>query len=73
MSDPSKYHKIGLYHVFSTTVSKYEMLLVFQKKFGIDCKIVPEYENKLNRTLSTVYKFNNLFKILSFEEMIQEL
>ncbi len=73
MSNPEKYPKTGLYHVFSTTVSKYEMLLKFKEKFNIDCIINKEEENKLNRTMSTIYDFNSLLSVPSFDEMIEEL
>jgi len=73
MSNPDKYPKTGLYHVFSTTVSKYEMLLKFKEKFKINCTIREDHENKLNRTLSTIYDFNKKLNIPSFDEMLKEL
>jgi len=73
MSNPDRYPKTGLYHVFSTTVSKYEMLLKFKEKFKINCIIKEDHENKLNRTLSTIYDFNEKLNIPSFDEMIKEL
>ena len=73
MSDPEKYPKTGLYHVFSTTVSKYEILEAFKDKYGIDCVINKEGENKLNRTLSTVREMNDKLEVASFDQMIKEL
>jgi dTDP-4-dehydrorhamnose reductase len=73
MTNPDKYPKTGLYHVFSTTVSKYEMLLKFREKFNIDCVINKEEENKLDRTLSTIHNFNSLLNVPSFSKMIDEL
>jgi len=73
ISNPEKYPKTGIYHVFSNTVSKYEMLLKFKEKFKVDCVINKENENKLNRTLSTVYEFNSLLNVPSFDKMIDEL
>jgi len=69
----SKFPKNGLFHVFSTVVSKYDMLLKFEKKYHIGCKIIPDYEKKLNRTLSTIYDFNAKLKIPSFDEMLEDL
>ena len=73
MSNPEKYPKTGLYHVFSTTVSKYEMLLKFKEKFKINCTIKEDHENKLNRTLTTTYDFCEKLKVPSFDEMINNL
>lgn len=70
MSNPDKYPKTGLYHIFSTAVSKYEMLLKFKEKFGINCKINEDHENKLNRTLATVKDLNSKLKIPSFDGML---
>lgn len=73
MSYPENYPQTGLYHIFSTTVSKYEMLLKFKEKFGINCVIKENRENKLNRTLATVKDLNSKLKIPSFYKMIAEL
>ncbi len=73
MSDPDKYPKMGLYHIFSSTVSKYEMLVKFQRKYGVNCVVNKESENRLNRTLSTTNKFNDLLGVSSFDEMIDDL
>ncbi|MDD5639176.1 MAG: NAD-dependent dehydratase, partial [Candidatus Pacebacteria bacterium] len=73
ISHPEKYPKTGLYHVFSTTVSKYEMLLKFKEKYNIGCEIKKDEEQKLNRTLSTIYDFNEKLNIPSFDQMMEEL
>jgi len=73
ISNPGKYPKTGLYHIFSTTVSKYEMLLKFKEKYNIDCEIKKDEEQKLNRTLSTIYDFNKKLNIPSFDKMLEEL
>jgi dTDP-4-dehydrorhamnose reductase len=63
----------GVYHVFSTVVSKYQMLVAFQRRYGIRCTIVPENEKKLNRTLTTVKELNGMLRVPSFEEMVDAL
>jgi len=68
-----KYPRTGLYHIFSDTVSKYEMLLKFKKKYNIDCEIVCDSSTFCNRTLTTIYDLNNQLKIPSFEEELKEL
>lgn len=73
MSNREKYPKSGIYHVFSTTVSKYEMLQKFKEKYDLDVKINEEKENKLNRVLSTVKELNSELSIPSFSEMVDEL
>ena len=73
ISNPEKYPKIGLYHIFSTTISKYEMLLKFKEKYDIDCKIEKDEEQKINRTLSTIYDLNNKLNIPSFDKMLEDL
>ena len=72
ISNPEQYPKTGLYHIFSTTVSKYEMLLKFKEKYDINCKIEKDEEQKTNRTLNTIYDLNNKLNIPSFGEMIEE-
>ena len=73
ISHPDKYPKTGLYHIFSNTVSKYEMLCKMKEKFKIDCVIKEGRGNKLNRTLATVHELNSKLKIPSFNEMIDDL
>ena len=73
MSDRGRYPKTGVYHVFSTTVSKYEMLQKFKKKYNLDVQVNEEKENKLNRSLSTVKNLNELLEVHSFDEMISDL
>ncbi|MBM3256793.1 MAG: sugar nucleotide-binding protein [Candidatus Liptonbacteria bacterium] len=73
ISAPEAFPETGLYHIFSTKVSKYEMLQAFKTKFKVDCELVPESEGKLNRTLSTIHDMNKKLGIPSFEEMVREL
>jgi dTDP-4-dehydrorhamnose reductase len=73
MSSPGVFPRHGIFHVFSTVVSKYEMLLTFQRKYKIRCTINPASENRLNRTLTTVKEFNGLLQMPSFVEMVDAL
>jgi dTDP-4-dehydrorhamnose reductase len=63
----------GIYHVFSNTVSKYDMLNTFRNKFKVDCDLIPLSGNPVNRTLSTIYEFNSLLNNPSFEQMLDEM
>lgn len=73
MQSPDAYPRQGVYHVFSTAVSKYEMLLAFQRKYGIPCTIKAETASKLNRTIATVKGLNRILKVPSFPEMLDAL
>ncbi len=73
MQHPGKFPRSGVFHVFSTVVPKLEMLQKFQQKYHVDCTIVPDYENRLNRTLSTVKEMNELLHIPSFDQMLEAL
>lgn len=73
MQTPDSYPRHGIYHVFSTVVSKYEMLLAFQRKFGIHCTIKADNENKLNRSMTSVKELNRLLQVPSFSDMLEDL
>jgi dTDP-4-dehydrorhamnose reductase len=73
MLDPGRFPDSGVYHIFSTTVSKYDMLVAFREKFHIDCEIIPDDAQALDRTLSTIYSLNNDLNIPSFAEMLAQI
>lgn len=73
ISNPEEYPKSGLYHIFSNSVSKYDMLLKFKDRFGLNCIIKKDTENKLNRTLSSIYPLCSDLEIPSFDEMLKEI
>lgn len=73
ISKRKSFPKNGIFHVFSTVVSKYEMLLAFRDKYKVDCKIIRDPKPRLNRTLSTTYPINKKLKILPFHKMLKEL
>ena len=73
MESPDAFPRRGVHHVFSTAASKYEMLLAFQRKYGIPCTIKADKENKLNRTITTVKELNRMLKVPSFTEMLAAL
>lgn len=73
MESPGRFPRRGVYHVFSTVVSKYEMLLAFQRKYGVRCVIRPDRTGRLNRTLATAKELNCLLRIPSFHEMVESL
>lgn len=73
ISNPERYPKKGIYHVFSNSVSKFQMVTKFEEKFKIGCTIKEETTNELNRTMDTVKELNGLLGVPSFDEMIDDL
>ena len=73
MSEPGRFPRSGLYHIFSTTISKYDMLVAFREKFKVECEIIPDDTSTCNRTLSTIHSFNADLAIPSFEKMLATL
>lgn len=72
-SNPDNFPKSGLFHVFSSSISKYDMLKKFEKKYQIDCTIIPTESTPINRTLTTDKNLNKLLNIPSFDEMLGQL
>jgi dTDP-4-dehydrorhamnose reductase len=73
MESPDSFPRRGVYHVFSTVVSKYEMLVAFQRKYGLRCTLKPDKENKLNRSMASVKELNQLLRVPCFSEMLEAL
>jgi dTDP-4-dehydrorhamnose reductase len=73
LENPNRFPRKGIYHVFSTVVSKYEMLQAFQRKYRVPCTIVPDENNKLNRTLTTKKELNAMLQVPSFTQMLEAL
>jgi len=73
MDNREEFPETGIYHVFSNTVSKYEMVTKFKEKYNIDCEIVSDDIPRLNRTLSTKYPMCQKLNIPSFDKMLEEL
>lgn len=73
ISHRKSFPRQGTYHIFSTTLSKYEILTQFKKKYKLNIKITKDTKIKCNRALSTVHNLNRKLKIPSFEKMLNEL
>lgn len=73
MQEREKFPESGIFHIFSNTLSKYDMLLKFREKYNIDCKIIPDDSTGINRTLTTIYPLCSQLQIPSFDEMLKEL
>ncbi len=69
-----KFPKSGLFHIFSTSLTKYEMLKKFEDKYKINVIIKPTRTKiPIDRRLSTKYNFCKKLNIPSFDEMLKEL
>jgi dTDP-4-dehydrorhamnose reductase len=73
MESPNGFPRTGIFHVFSTVITKYEMLRAFQRKYRVHCTINAEYDNKLNRTLTSSKELNRMLRLPSFAEMLGAL
>lgn len=68
-----RYPQHGLFHIFSTTLSKYAMLQKFKEKYRVNCNIEKDETQFMNRTLTTIYQLNTNLRIPSFDAMVDEL
>lgn len=73
MAAPDRFYKKGVYHIFSDTVNKYDLLLKLKEKYNLNCQITKDPSTNLNRTLSSVYPLCSELEIPCLEEMLKEL
>src|SRR3989344_419651 len=70
----NKYPKTGLFHIFSTPISKYDMLVAFKRKFGINVTIQPaKAPVGIDRRLKTHYPLCGTLHIPGFSKMLTAL
>lgn len=67
------YEQTGLYHIFGSDVSKFEMLELFKKKFDVAVNIEPASPKAIDRRLRTIHNVCGKLHIPAFAEMIEEL
>lgn len=71
---PEKFPKNGVFHIFSTSLTKYEMLKKFEEKYKINIRIEPvKAKIPVDRRLATKYDLCRKLKIPSFDEMLNDL
>lgn len=63
----------GLFHVFSDSISKYDMLVAFKKHFDVSCDIRPVSGRPVDRRLTTCKWFNYSLNIPTFQQMLEEM
>lgn len=69
----SEFPATGLYHIFSTALSKYEMVRKIAEKYRIDVEITPDETVRVDRRLATRYELCAQLAIPSFDEMLARL
>lgn len=63
----------GLYHIFSTDVTKYEMVVAIAKKYSVNVKVERDDKHILDRRLRSVKDLNARLGIPSFDEMLASI
>lgn len=64
----------GIRHIFSSSVSKYEMAEAVNQKYNLGLNINPvEATQEIYRTLATIYDLNKRLEIQSFKDMLDQL
>ena len=64
----------GTYHIFSNTVSKYELLQKIDAKMNLNLTINPvDTGEKINRSLSTIKNLNGVLEIPTLDQQISEM
>jgi len=64
----------GVYHIFSNDITKYELLVKFNQRFNLGCKINPaEAPTAIDRRLRTARELNQQLQIPSLDEQISNL
>jgi dTDP-4-dehydrorhamnose reductase len=73
ISHGKEYPRKGLYHIFGSDVSKFEMLKAIANKYNIKVSIKQDSDSVIDRRLRTIKPLNEKLQIPSFEEMLSEL
>jgi dTDP-4-dehydrorhamnose reductase len=63
----------GLYHLFSTDISKYEMVTKIARKYGVDVTVTPDDIVTIDRRLSTIHSVCEQLSVPSFDDMLARL
>ncbi len=74
INNPSKFPKKGLYHIFSTSLSKYQILEKFKLKYKLKITIKPTKDKrKIDRRLASDFNFYKQLRIPEFDVMLSQL
>ena len=73
VSHRGRYPDHGLFHIFSTAVTKYEMVTAIAKKYDVKAMITPDNGPALDRRLATVKDLNGALRVPSFGDMLADM
>ncbi len=73
INNRDQYPDHGLFHIFGSDISKFDMITAIVKKFKIKVDISPDDSQILDRRLRTVNTLNQQLRIPSFNEMVSML
>lgn len=65
--------KHGLYHMYSTRISKHDLLKMLQKKYSLPVTIIPKESKFINRELDSIHPVVKQLSIPDMEKMIAAL
>ena len=73
VGDRAAFPATGLRHVFSTAVSKYELLQALDRRYGLDVRVVPRTVHGVDRRLATMHPLNDALGIPPLDAMLDAL
>lgn len=73
IANRNEYPQNGLFHIFSTDVTKYEILEALKKKYHLPITVISKETPRVDRRLRTIFTVNAQLKIPRFQKMIEEL
>lgn len=72
-SQRSSFPDHGLFHVFSSDVTKYEMIQAIANKYRLKVTVTPDDGPVLDRRLRTVHQLNSQLQIPEFKDLLTDL
>lgn len=69
----SNFPSTGLFHIFSTPISKYDLLNKIKDKYNLSIDIKPKEVKMIDRRLATIHELNKKLNIPSLDKMLEAL
>lgn len=63
----------GIYHVYTSPISKFRMLCAFNRRFKKNLEIIPVAADPLDRTMTSIYPLADALKIPDFYTMLGQM
>lgn len=73
IKDRKEFPESGIHHIFSSDISKYELLFLLKKKYNLPTEIDCVNGGYVNRRLRSKFRLNKLLNLPSITDMINEL